>query len=205
VITIAIRNRRMAFGILWAVLAFLPANCIPDYHTPRYYYGAITGIAIVYAEFLLALDRTIAARQRMAEIVTARLVGSILILAFVYSGMIYTTVLVNNDTRKCGEIEELYHFLVLQRGRVPPNTLFRVWCLNQQDHFHEGAGLREMFKLALDQDSVEAILPDQNLTDQVRALLLKNYSRPVEVFREPSGHFRLVTAVATTATLSRAK
>ena len=198
--TVRLRNRRLAWGMLWAVLAFFPANMIPDYHTPRYYYGAIMGIAIVFAEIFLAADRAIVARQRFAETAVARLVGSLLILAFVYSNMIYTTAIVGQDARKCREIQDLYHFLVLQRAKVPPKTLFRVWCLNQQDHFHQGFGLREMFKLALDDRSVEAILPDENLTEEVRNLLLNDYSKPVEVFREATGRFRVATAVPPTST-----
>jgi len=198
--TIVLRNRRMAFGTLWAILAFFPANLIPDFHTARYYYGSIMGIAIVFAEIILAADRAIVARRRFAEMATARVIGSLLILAFVYSNMIYTTRLVSEDGRKCREIEDLYHFLVLYRKHVPPKTLFRVWCLSGEDHFHYGMGLREMFKLALAEESVEAILPDQNLTDRVRTLLLSEYSKPVEVFRERSGGFRIVTAVPTTST-----
>ena len=205
VVVAALRNRRMAFGALWAVLAFFPANWIPDYHTPRYYYGAIMGIAIVFAEMFLAADHAIRVRRRFGEVAAARVVGSLLILAFIYSNLIYTTTLVTNDARKSREIEDLYHFLVLQREKVPPRTLFRVRCLNQQDHFHQGFGLREMFKLALDEDSVEAILPDERLTDEVRGFLLTKYSKPVELLREPDGRFRLLIQVPTTATVTQEK
>jgi hypothetical protein len=205
--TIAVRNRRMAFGLLWAVLAFIPANMIPDYHTPRYYYGAIMGIAILFAEILVAADRAIARRGRFAAVASARVVGSLLILAFVFSNLICTTHNVAEDTRICRPIEDLYRFLVSQRGRVPPKTLFCVRCLRGPLHFHEGMGLREMFKLALQDDSVEAILPqpDQNLTAEVASLLEREYSKPVQVFREPSGRFRLLVAAPTTSTATVAQ
>jgi len=198
--TVWSRNRRLIFGTLWAILAFVPANLIPDYHTPRYYYGSIMGIAVVFAEVALAADRAVAARRRFAEIATARVVGSLLILAFVYSNMIYTTALVSEDARKCRQIEDVYRFLALHRKYIPPKTLFRVQCLNSQDHFHEGMGLREMFKFALNDDSVEAILPDEALTDRVRNILLSEYTQPVEVYRDASGVFRFGIAVPTTAT-----
>jgi len=185
----ALRNRRLIFGLAWAVLAFFPANLIPDYHTPRYYYGSVMGIAVIFAELFLAADRTIRQRWSFAVVAATRVIGSLAILAIVYTNMICTTGIVSEDARKCAEIEDLYHYLISQRGKVPPKTLFRVRCLNRIDHFHEGMGLREMFKLALDDDSVEAILPDEHLTTEVLNLLLTEYPPPVEVFRTRSGRF----------------
>ena len=199
---VALRNRRVIFGILWAVLAFFPANLIPDAHTARYYYAALTGIAIIYAEIFLAADRAIARRWRFPAVAAARVIGSLLILAIVYANMIYTTTIVGADGRTCRQIEDVYRFLVRlrQQGHIRPNTLFRVHCLSTTDHFHEGLGLREMFKLALRDDSIEAILPKQRLTDEMLEFLLKQYPPPVELLRLESGRFQLVTAGPTTRT-----
>jgi len=165
------------------------------------------GVAILFAEMFMAADRAIARRGRFAAVATARVVGSLLILAFVFSNLICTTRNVAEDARICRPIEDLYRFLVSQRGRVPPKTLFCVRCLRGPLHFHEGMGLREMFKLALQDDSVEAILPqpDQNLTVEVASLLEREYSKPVQVFREPSGRFRLAVAAPTTSTATVAQ
>lgn len=193
--TLALRSRRMAFGLGWAVLAFFPANLLTDgnYHTARYFYGPLMGVSIILAELFVVADRAIAKRGRMREIAPARLVGSILILVFVFTNVFCTTSIVADDARKCSEIEDLYLELARRRSRIKPMSLFEVHCMNQADHFHEGMGLREMFKLALQDDTVEAILPDQrSLSKSALERLLRDYPRPTEIFRRSDGTYRFV-------------
>lgn len=198
-VTAALRNRRLLFGMLWCVLAFLPANLLRDPHAARYYYGSIMGVALIYAELFLAADRAIVRRWSFAVVAPARVVGALLILAFVQTSMFYTTSIVRSDESKCRAIEDVYRYMVTQRGKHPPKSLFLVRCLNQVDHFHYGMGLRELFKLALDDDEAEAIFPGQDLTTETLAILLNEYPPPIELVLV-SGRFQLRQTVVTTGT-----
>ena len=191
VASVALRNRRLLCGLLWAVVAFLPANLIAEYHTPRYYYGSLMGIALVYAEIFLSADRAIARRATFEMVAFARVIGALLILAFVATSMFLTTSYVGGEARRCRQIENVYRYLVSQRGRFPSKTLYEVGCLNQTDHFHYGMGVREMFKLALHDDEVEAVLPGQPLTTRTLAILHEEYPRRVRLERLHTGRFRL--------------
>ena len=180
-------NRRLAFGIIWSVFAFFPANFTPIYDISRYYYGAVMGVAIIWAELFLAADRAIVRRWRFPAVAASRVAGCLVILFFVHANLFLATSIVNFDNGKCREIEDLYHFLVKQRGYFPSKTLFEVRCVNRDLHFHEGMGLREMFKLALEDDSIEAILPDQRLANEALTYLLRDYPKPVLVLRDRFG------------------
>ncbi len=182
------RNRRLGFGLLWAALAFFPASLTADYATGRYYYGAMMGTALVLAELALTADRALARRWSFPALMTARVAGGLVILFFVHANMFLTTSIVTRDAQKCREIAEVQRFLSSQHT-VPPKTLFLVRCLNRLDHFHEGMGLREMFKLALRDDTIEAILPDQRLSSETLAVLLRDYPKPVEVLRDRTGRY----------------
>ena len=196
VAAVLLRNRRLLFGVLWAVLAFFPNCFFPDAHTGRYYYGSIMGISIFFAEWLRILDRSFVQSLRPRLVATVRVTGSLLIFTFVFINMFFTTILIYDDARNCRAIEEVYNYLVTNQGRVPPRTLFLVHCLDQQNHFHDGFGLREMFKLALADDSIEAILPDQDsLTAKARLALMRGYDTPVPLFRD-GNLFRMGVAVA---------
>ncbi|MCX8035792.1 MAG: hypothetical protein N3D11_01820 [Candidatus Sumerlaeia bacterium] len=186
VIAVAGRNRRLGFGLLWAALAFFPASMTADYATGRYYYGAMMGAALVLAELALAADRVLARQQSFPALMAARVAGGLVILFLVHANMFLTTSIVTRDAQKCRQIADVQEFLASQQT-VPPKTLFLVRCLNRLDHFHEGMGLREMFKLALRDDTIEAILPDQRLSSETLAVLLRDYPKPVEVLRDRTG------------------
>jgi len=196
------RDRRLIFAILWAIVAFLPANLISDPDTPRYYYGATPGAALIYAVVFVAADEAIRRRFSLSISTVARAIGLVLILAVVYANLVLTGILVSQDARRCRDIEDTYLFLRNLRGHVEPKTLFVVHCLNGIDHFHEGFGLREMFKLALDDESVEAVLPDQQLSTHTLNILYRDYPRVSEIRVQSAGSLFVEPKRATTSPAS---
>ena len=201
VLTAATRNRCLLFGLLWAVLAFVPNNLIFDPHTPRYYYSAISGAALLQAELVLLIDRALAVRGSARGRVWVRVSGITALALFAGLSLTLLTKIVREDAARCGQIREVYSYLATLRGRVPPRTTFCVLCLSPVDHFNEGLGLREMVKMALADDSVEAFLPGQPLTKALRERLRGENGPPVNLVRLADGRLQVLapTGVAPAA------
>jgi hypothetical protein len=153
------RDRLLAFGLGWVLIAFVPMVFLTSFHTSRFYYLPALGAALILAR-LFELGWTAANRlegARRSALRSALMVSAgYLLVANVAS----TLQIVLADRDQSAATRGLYSFLESRRGELEPGCLV-VLRNAPETFFGRGLGAPEMVRLALADPAAEAAIVGQ--------------------------------------------
>jgi len=169
------RDPVMLFGFGFCLIALYPGLLLEDFHESRHYYLPAMGCALVMSALVLQAIRWLRERKKnYVKPLTILLVAFIGYMFLASMGYNYTLNVEMKEQSK--RIERLNTFLQDKKNVIPTQSLLIVRGLNREKDFINGLGLRELVKLALEDDSIEAILEDQTFSDDILDHLRTTFS-----------------------------
>jgi 4-amino-4-deoxy-L-arabinose transferase-like glycosyltransferase len=157
------KDRLLLFAVAWITLSFFPAQVVAGYLATRYFYLPAVGVALVLAQlFSAAWAFRLPARVRPFTSLRPALVlaGAYLLL----SNLCIAQLTVQDDRAESDETRRVYTYLESRRGAVAPHSLV-VLENAPETYLANGCGARELVRLALQDDTLEGVVPGTSIPD----------------------------------------